>query len=132
MANLFRCVDAAGGVNFNVYTLETNGGNTDVVEMNNYVLTWDCTSIPNWERLNINNFIFGGDYDTDNSPIKYYTYFSGQGNSDLARHVSVFLLKAEYDSTSGIYKLTFKCSSSNRTGGFGSNIWVTPRIFIPN
>lgn len=134
MANLFRCVNI-GGVNFNVYALETKGGDTDIVEIlyNEYVLSWDCTSISNWERLNINNFIFGGDYDVDNSPIKYYARFDGQGNSDLARSVRAFILKAEYDSTSGIYKLTFRVDHSGySTKGWASNIWVTPRIFIPN
>lgn len=132
MANLFSCCVNIGGVNFSVYDLETKGG-IDIVDLtsSNYVLSWDCTSVTNWERLNINNFSFGGTYDADNSPIRYEANFGGQGNSDLARNVSVYLLKAEYNSTSGIYELTFYVSKS-RPESWSSRLRVTPRIFIPN
>ncbi|MDE6687123.1 MAG: hypothetical protein K2K17_07395 [Lachnospiraceae bacterium] len=90
----------------------------------NKTITWDCTHIPNYNKLTIDNFSVVA------NSFSASSYFNGRGNSDLKSSSSCGIKNAWYDSANGIYYVTAYAS----TGGVMNDaaMTITPVVFTIN
>lgn len=87
-------------------------------------ITWDCTHIPNYNKLTIDNFSVGA------NSFSASSNFNGRGNSDLRSSSSCYIENASYDANTGIYSVT---AIAGKGGAMdGAAMTIMPVVFTTN